>query len=138
MTSSKKTLRIVLGVLQIFVGIGAIPAGLSMLLDPTGASLGMSLDALAGSPFPSYFVPGLFLLVVNGVGSLVGAALTFTRHRRASLVAIGLGAFLVAWLIVQVLALGPPIHWLQAMYFVLGVAELVLGWRLGPGREAAS
>jgi hypothetical protein len=56
--------------------------------------------------------------------------LTFTRHQHASLVAIGLGAFLIAWIVVQVLSMGPPLHWLQVLYFLLGGVELILGWQL--------
>jgi len=103
-----------------------------MLADPSGSGLGMSTDMLAGSPFPNFLIPGIFLLMVNGVGSLFGAFLTFRRHQYAGLVAMGLGGFLIAWIIIQVISLGPPIHWLQWMYFVLGVVELVLGWQIDP------
>lgn len=130
MPVSDRLARSVLGVLQVVIGLGAIPAGISMILDPTGSGLGMSPDALAGSPFPDYLVPGIFLLLVNGLGSLAGAVLTFGRRRLADLVAIGLGAFLVAWIVVQVLSLGLPIHWLQWLYGLLGVVELLLGWRV--------
>jgi hypothetical protein len=33
---------------------------------------------------------------------------------------------------VQVITLGPPLHWLQILYFVLGAVELLLGWRMNP------
>jgi hypothetical protein len=130
MLASKKRLGTVLGILQFVIGVGAVPAGISMILDPTGAGLGMSTGMLAGSPFSTFFIPGVVLLLVNGIGSLTGGVLTFTGHQRASLVAIGLGAFLMAWIIVQVLSMGPPLHWLQVLYFVLGGVELILGWQL--------
>jgi len=28
--------------------------------------------------------------------------------------------------------LGPPLHWLQVLYFVLGAIELGLGWMMDP------
>ena len=130
MLASKKHLGTILGIVQVFVGVGAVPAGIILILDPSGAGVGQSLEALEGSPFPNYLIPGVVLLLVNGIGSLTGGVLTFTRHQRASLVAIGLGAFLIAWIVVQVLSLGPPLHWLQVMYFVLGGVELILGWQL--------
>jgi hypothetical protein len=130
MLASKNRLRTILGILQVVIGVGAVPAGISMILDPTGTGLGMSTSMLAGSPFPTFLIPGMVLLLVNGIGSLIGGVLTFTAHQRASLVAIGLGAFLIAWIVVQVLSLGPPLHWLQVMYFVLGGVELILGWQL--------
>ncbi|MBN1122667.1 MAG: hypothetical protein JXJ17_16435 [Anaerolineae bacterium] len=132
MSEIKKWLNIVLCVLQVFIGIGAIPAAVVLISDPSGAGLGMSMDMLVGSPFPNFLIPGIFLLMVNGVGSLIGAFLSFRRHEYASLAAMGLGLFLIMWIIIQVISLGPPVHWLQWMYFVLGGVELVLGWQIDP------
>jgi hypothetical protein len=56
--------------------------------------------------------------------------LTFRRHAFAGEAAMGLGAFLMAWIIVQVWVLGPPPHWLQILYFVLGGVEFGLGWQI--------
>ena len=127
-----------LGVLQVIIGIGAIPAGLLLVIDPSGEMMNMPLEMLAGSPFPNFLIPGLFLLAVNGIGSIIGAVLTFRRHRWAGLAAMGLGAFLIAWIIIQVWIVKPPIHWLQALYFVLGLIELALGWRIGDGFKGTS
>jgi hypothetical protein len=125
-----------LGVLQVFIGIGAIPAGLLLMIDPSGEMMSMPLDMLAGSPFPNFLVPGIFLMAVNGIGSIIGAVLTFRWHRWAGLVAMGLGAFLVAWIIIQVWVVKPPIHWLQALYFLLGLVEVALGWRISDGLKS--
>jgi len=138
MFADKKRLIISLGILQIFIGIGALPAGLLLVIDPSGEMMNMPLEMLAGSPFPNFLVPGLFLLAVNGIGNIIGAVVTFRRHRWAGLVAMGLGAFLVAWIIIQVWIVKPPIHWLQALYFVLGLIELALGWRIGDGFKGTS
>ena len=119
MTSAKRSTVIALGILQIFIGIGAVPVGLMFILDPTGSSIGFPLEWVAGTVFKNYLVPGIFLFSVNGVGSLLGAFLTLRRHRLASLVAVALGVFLIAWIVVQVITLGPPIHWLQILYFVM-------------------
>jgi len=132
MTSAKKKVVIALGILQIFIGIGAVPVGFMFIVDPTGASLGFPLEWIADTLFQNYLVPGIFLFTVNGIGSLMGAFLTWRRHPLTSLAAVGLGAFLMAWIVVQVITLGPPPHWLQILYFVLGAAELLLGWRMNP------
>ena len=136
MLADKKRLVIALGILQVLIGIGAIPAGLLLVIDPSGEIMSMPLDILAGSPFPNFLVPGIFLLAVNGIGNIIGAVLTFRRHRWTGLVAMGLGAFLVAWIIIQVWIVKPPIHWLQALYFVLGLVELALGWMIGDGTKS--
>jgi hypothetical protein len=136
MTVDQKRTTNLLGVLQVLIGIGAIPAGLLLVIDPSGEMMSMPLDMLAGSPFPNFLVPGIFLMAVNGIGSIIGAVLTFRRHRLAGLVAMGLGAFLVTWIIIQVWVVKPPIHWLQAVYFVLGLVEIALGWRIGEGLKS--
>lgn len=118
------------GTLQALLAIGAIPAGLGFILDPTGSEIGMSPEMLAGSPFPDFLVPGIVLFLVNGIGSLAGAVLTFRRHALAGKAAMGLGVFLMAWIVVQVWVLGPPLHWLQILYFVLGTVEFGLGWQM--------
>ena len=74
-------------------------------------------------------MPGIVLLVVNGFGSLVGAAVSFTRHRRAGEIAMALGLFLVVWIMVQVYWFS-GFHWLHVLYLGLGLFELVLGWLL--------
>ena len=132
MTSAKKSIVILLGILQIVIGIGAVPVGFMFILDPTGASLGFPLEWIADTLFQNYLIPGIFLFAVNGVGSLIGAFLTLRRHSLASLVAVSLGTFLMAWIIVQVITFGPPPHWLQILYFVLGAGELLLGWQMNP------
>ena len=132
MTSAKKSLVRTLGIVQIFIGIGALPVGFMFIVDPSGASLDFPLEWVADTLFKNYLVPGIFLFSVNGIGSLIGAYLTFRRHRLAGLAAVGLGAFLMAWIVVQVITVGPPPHWLQMLYFVLGAVEMWLGWRLNP------
>lgn len=46
-------------------------------MDPTGGGMGMDASVLAGSPFPDFLIPGMVLLAVNGLGSLVGALASF-------------------------------------------------------------
>jgi hypothetical protein len=127
MSEPKKWVFIVLGILQVFIGIGGAPVGMMLIIRPTSF---FPMEWLEGSIFPDYLVPGIFLFAVNGVGNLAGAYLTFRRRRLAGLAAMGLGLFLMAWIVVQVITMGLPIHWLQPLYFVLGVVELALGWRL--------
>jgi len=123
-----------LGVLQILIGVGGVPAGLILMLDPTGSGMGFSPELLAGTPFQNYFIPGLFLFAVNGLGSLVGGVLNVIRHRYAGETAVGLGILLMGWIIVQVGLLG-LIHWMQPLYFGLGLIECVLGLIVRGGRQ---
>jgi uncharacterized membrane protein len=97
-----------------------------LVIDPSGRALGVPLSFLEGSPFPDFLVPGIFLLVVNGVGSLIGAGFSFTRRRYAQETAIVLGAILVAWIVIQVILIR-SFSWMHVLYFILGVIELGIG-----------
>lgn len=117
-----------LGVLQAFVGLGALGGGIGLIAQPDGSNLGISLYWLRQTPFTDYLVPGIILFVVNGLGSLAGAALSFVRYRYAGEIAVLLGAFLMGWIAAQVWWMG--LHWLHVLYFGLGLAELILGLSL--------
>jgi len=118
-----------LGTLQFLIGFGAVGGGLALVLEPSGSNLGIPLELLKSTPFSTYLVPGIVLLVVNGLGSLVGAAASFTRHWNAGKTAMTLGVFLVAWIMLQVYWFA-GFHWLHALYLGLGLLEFVLGWSL--------
>ena len=123
----RKNLYIWLGVLQAFIGVGAVAGGLGLALDPSGESVGLPLELLNETPFSNFLIPGIVLFAVNGLGSLTGAIASFARHRYAGLAAIALGAFLTAWIGVQVYWFA-GFHWLHWLYLCLGLVELALGW----------
>jgi len=120
-------MTVTLGILQAFIGIGAVVGGLWLALDPSGEGLGMPLELLEETPFATFLIPGIVLLVVNGLGSLAGAVASFARHRYAGHAAVALGAFLVAWILIQVYWFS-GFHWLHWLYLGLGIVELTLGW----------
>ena len=122
-------LKNVLGILQVFIGIGAVGGGLGLVLEPGGENLGIPIELLHNSPFSNYLVPGIFLLAINGMGSLVGSVASFKRYKYAGETAMALGVFLVAWIILQVYWI-EAFHWLHACYLGLGLLEFVLGWTL--------
>jgi len=42
--------------------LGALPVGVSLITDPSGAGIGLPNSWIANSIFGSYLVPGLYLL----------------------------------------------------------------------------
>ncbi len=112
--------------LEVFTGLGAIPVGLMLVTDPTGAGVGFPPGWIEATPFGSYLVPGLYLLLVNGVGMLVLAALTVLRHPVAPWLTAVLGAGLAIWIGVQLIVM-PEVSFLQAVFGVIGVALVTIG-----------
>jgi hypothetical protein len=106
--------------LELFTALAAIPVGLSLVQDPTGRGVGLPTTWIEASPFGSYLVPGLYLLLANGLGMLLLAALSITRHPVAPWLTGVLGIGLVVWILVQVLLL-PELSPLQAAFGAIGV-----------------
>lgn len=131
--SSRSVLGIMATVLLVFQGLGAVGGGLALMLGPQGQIIPLSVSMLAGSAFSSYFVPGLILFAVLGLGPLAVAALAWRRHGWAPFLTLGVGLALLIWLSVQFMIVGytsdPPI---QAVYVGVGLVISVVGaawWR---------
>jgi hypothetical protein len=113
---------------------GGTEGGLSFVVDPTGASLGAKLSWLEHTPVSDFLLPGLFLLVVYGVGGLVLMAGLIRRsspgplhrvdqalgHHWAWAGAIALGMLLVIWIAYE-LAVIPETTFLQPALIVIGL-----------------
>jgi hypothetical protein len=121
----KKHLYLILGFLQIFIAIGALPAGFSMITDPSGKGLGMTPDLLTGSHFHSFLIPGLFLFTVNGIFHLVAGILSIMKKRYSWLLGTGLGFALIIWITVQFFSVNMT-SFLQPMFFFIGSIEIIL------------
>ena len=119
----------ILGALQAFTAIGAIPAGYGLLMDTTGQGVGMSTKLLENSPLDSFLLPGLFLLLINGFAHLVGAYMSFSRNRYAGYAGIILGILLTMWIIIQVVWISLS-SVLQPLFLLIGLINIYLGWRI--------
>lgn len=106
-----RTLRILLVVLHILVGLGALAGGIPAILDPV-SPLGASTELLKAGPFEDFFIPGLFLAVVLGAGNLAAAVLVLFRFRYLGLASGAMGAAECAWIFVQCLIMRTvlPLH----------------------------
>ena len=111
-------------VAAVFTGVLAIPVGLMFLTDPTGASVQIPPGWIEGTVFGSYLVPGLYLLLVNGVGMLVLAGLVVRCHWSAPWLTAILGVGLIIWILVQLMVM-PETMILQWIFLATG---LLLGF----------
>jgi hypothetical protein len=123
-TTMKRT-SVILGIIQCVVAAGAIPVGLSMVLQPDGSGVGMSTDLLRASPFPNFLIPGLFLLIINGILNVAGAVLSFRRNRYTGEIGLLLGISLLLWMCVQIYFVG-LLFFLQPLFFIVALIEIAL------------
>jgi hypothetical protein len=115
--------------LLLFVGIAAVAGGLGVILDPSGESLGVSVDLLIGSPFKNFLIPGIVLFTVVGLTSLLVSFLTFKQHLLSGGATIVQGFIMIIWIVLQVYWIG----WLtplQLTFLLIGFAEIILGYVL--------
>lgn len=84
---------------------------------------------LEGSPFRSYFLPSLVLLIVVGGSSLTAALLSFINHRLKIKAAFIAGIIMLLWIGVQLGYIG-YVSWLQPAVALAGVITLVLAFYL--------
>jgi hypothetical protein len=124
-------------VLEVFLGVGALFGGGAFILGPDGHLLGMPTSLLAGSPFPSYLVPGIVLFTFVGVAPLLAAAMTIRRQAFAPIAAVAVGLTLIGWVSVEMVVLAGPGSLAWALYLVLGacIALVGVGW-WGSSRHA--
>ncbi|MFP8957550.1 hypothetical protein ACLI4Y_12535 [Natrialbaceae archaeon A-CW3] len=111
--------------LAVALGVTALFGGVIMLLDPSGTTMALQVEWLDGTPFRDYFIPGLILFGVLGVGSLVVVYGIARRRQWAWWAAVGLGIALVGWITTQVLLL-QMYHILQFVYGALGATLVAL------------
>jgi len=108
----------------LLTGLAAIPVGLMFLADPSGGSVGLKPGWIEATAFGSYVIPGIYLLLVNGVGMLLLAALVVLRHWTAPWLSGILGVGLIIWIGVQFILL-PETMFLQWVFLATG---LLLGF----------
>jgi hypothetical protein len=125
-------------VLEVFTAIPAIIVGVQLITDTSGASVGFPAGWIEATPFGSYLVPGLYLLLVNGFGMLILAGLSVIRHWTAPWLTGILGTGLVIWILVQLVVM-PEFSFLQAIFGVVGLALMAIGvaWLRSTGQLRA-
>jgi hypothetical protein len=75
----RKQVYVLEGVVQFFIAIGALVSGIMMMARPDGSLMHMPLTMLKGSPFANFFLPGLILFCVNGLGTAIAGVLSFRK-----------------------------------------------------------
>lgn len=122
---TNRLLRLALILLDAFLALTAIAGGIGLL---TGVNT-PTLEWLARSPFRSFTIPGLALLLIVGGTALVATIMMIRRHPSATIASGLAGAFIIGFEIVEVIFIGSPAgiaRTLQVFYLTLGLLIVVL------------
>src|ERR1700733_2829480 len=100
-----KILRILSLITLGFLGVTSIAGSIPMILDPSGSMLHMPLSLLEHSPFHSYLIPGIILLVTNGLVVIVVFMAAAQRVEGYGNLVATQGVVITGWITVEVILL---------------------------------
>ncbi len=128
----------ILIVIEILLGIGAVGSGAMLMIAPDGSLMQMPLSIMQGSPFATFFIPGLILLLFVGIYPL---AIAFGLWKKPSWLlpekinlfrqyhwswagALASGLIVLIWLSVELMWVGYSV--LHTIYYIWGALILLL------------
>jgi len=113
-------------ILLLVVGFSAGGGGAALVIDPSGKTIGLPAEGLRDTMFDDFQLPGLILLFAVGMLSLLASVFTMLKHPIYPTLVFCQGAILAGWILVQVYLL-PESHYLQLVYFIIGLLLMLLG-----------
>ena len=119
-----KILKAISIVLHMFIGIGALAGGLAAVTNPTNP-LGIPTDMLKNGPFDDFLIPGLFLMLVLGLGNIFAGISAIIKHKWWPYFSGAMGDTLILWIVIQCLILS-TIAALHVIFFSLGVIQRLI------------
>jgi hypothetical protein len=123
----KSKLRVTAITLLFINGLGAIWGGAGLIFDPSGNFMQMPIEFLKYTPFTNFFIPGIILLVFNGLLSIIFALNGLRSQKYFPYMSIAQGLILAIWLSVQIMMIRqfyPPLH---LTFYLLGLGMIVCG-----------
>lgn len=121
-----RTLRIVAIVWLLLMGLNAVAAGYSFMVEPSGADIGIPLSYLQYSPFENYFIPGLVLFVTIGLGCLVAAFFAIKKFAFYPHLLFFQGCILLGWIVIQMVMVR-DVAWLHVVCGLSGLSWMWMG-----------
>lgn len=117
---------------ELFVAVGAVYGGVGLVADN---AIHISDEWLTGTPFNSWLLPGVFLLLVVATPMTVAAVAELRRLRWAREASLLAGAAQIGWILAQWLIM-QRFFVLQPIMLTAGVVVLLLAWAVHRGGES--
>ena len=114
-------IRTLLIVLLSFLAVTAIPGGIALMAGFNAPPV----DMLRGSPFTSFFIPGLALVILVGGIACLAVATICARSRHAVRASLIAGNAVVVFELVEIVCIGSPAgpaRFMQILYLALGLS----------------
>ncbi len=112
-----------------FLAVGAFFGGWELMHPGAdGSGLGMPAEWIQRTPFGSWFIPGLILFTVFGVGSTVTFVAAALRHWSAPYLTFAIGVGQMIWITVELIVVRQFHPVLQPGCFGIGAALAILAY----------
>jgi uncharacterized BrkB/YihY/UPF0761 family membrane protein len=118
--------RLLAIILLFLLGTSAVVGAIPLILSPQQQPWQMPQNLLEHSPFRSFLVPGIILLLANGLLCLYILAITVIRRPGYGWWVAAQGCVLLGWLIVECILIRLVI-WPHYFYGVIGVILVAAG-----------
>jgi len=122
-----KILSVISIFMLFFTGITAGISGFMLMYDPSGKPLRMNVSVLDGSPFDSFFIPGIILFLFIGISSILIAFSVINDHSYSTKLIFFQGLAMLCWIVVQIIMI-KQFFYLQLIYFLIGFALSYIGY----------
>ena len=113
----------------VFLGVTAFVGAVPLILYPQGDLLHVPLSLLQHSPFHSFLIPGIILLMANGVLSFVALYQLLRRRNGYGWWVAFQGCVISGWIVVEVIMFR-AIAWLHFLYLAVGLLLIAAGLAL--------
>ena len=117
----------------LFIGIGAMAGGSSMIIDPSGKTLHMDgmlpyfqVLPFADVLFRDFLFSGFALLIVNGLTNLTAAVLLLNQKKIGVILGGVFGITLMLWICIQFFIF--PLNFMSTAYFIFGLCQAITGY----------
>jgi hypothetical protein len=124
-----KAVRAVAIASLIFLGMTSLAGAVPLIVDPSGKLLSMPLSLLEHSPFRSFLIPGIILLIANCLLSFFVLKLMLRRISHYGRWIALQGCVLAGWILVQIVMIRMMI-WAHHVYLALAAILILCGWLL--------
>lgn len=122
-------MRTLLLILLAFVTVSSLVSGSLLFAYSDGSLLWLSVSLLNGTPFESFFVPGIVLAIAVGGVHLLALVLITREHSLCYNWAMTAAVILTGWTFVQIVLVG-SMFGLSYVYLILGFLIFFLSWQL--------
>ncbi len=119
----KKVYRILI-FLHVFVGVGALGGGYAGISNPNGP-FGIPVEVLKNSPFDNFFIPGIILFTIIGLGNLLSSVMFLFKTNLKIYISFVFSCALPIFIIVQCIMLRSVVS-LHVIFFIIGVIQVLL------------